>query len=136
AKFSFMRGRGSEGHARVFERRGRVHALVLGAEILNSGRACAPWQAVQRRVSFAERDGMFRGNVRKKFAETPDAALVERIARTAAVEPKSFQRRRIRVVTPPNRRSRGSAGQAIVDSGHNLTKIVLMIGMGFSNEPT
>src|ERR1019366_139624 len=90
-----MCGRGSDGHARVFERCGRVHALVLGAEILNSSRARAPGQVVERRVPFAERDGMFRGNVWKKFAEAPDAALVERFARCAAVEPKSFQRRRV-----------------------------------------
>ena len=68
---------------------------MLGAEILNSSRALAPWQVVERRVSFDERDGMLRGNVRKKFTEAPDAALIERIARSAAVEPKSFQCRSV-----------------------------------------
>ena len=34
------------------------------------------------------------GNARQKFAETPDAALVERFARGAAVEPERLQSRR------------------------------------------
>ena len=75
-----MRGRGGESHARVFERGGRVHALVLGAEILDADRARASWQVIERRVAFAQRDGVFFGNVRKKFAEAPDSALVERVA--------------------------------------------------------
>src|SRR6266404_7048746 len=66
---------------------------MLGVKILDTNRARASWQAVQRRVSFAQRDGMFFGigNVRKKFAEAPDAALVERIVRGAAVEPERLQ---------------------------------------------
>ena len=77
-----MRGRGSDRHARVFERCGRVHALVLRVEILDTGRTRASRQAVQRRVAFSQRDDMFFGigNVREKFAEAPDAALVKRIA--------------------------------------------------------
>jgi hypothetical protein len=90
-----MRGRGGERHARVFERCGRVHALMLGVEILNSQRARAPWQVIERRVAFAQRDGMLFGNVRKKFAETPDSALVKRFARSAALEPERLQRRGI-----------------------------------------
>ncbi len=35
------------------------------------------------------------GNVRQQFAEAPDAALVKRIARSAAVEPERLQRRRV-----------------------------------------
>jgi len=35
------------------------------------------------------------GNVRKQFAKAPDAALVERLARRSAVQPESFQRRRV-----------------------------------------
>ena len=77
-----MRGRRGDRHARVFERCGRVHALMLGVEILDTGRARAPGQAVQRRVAFTQRDDMLFaiGNVRKQFAEAPNAALVERIA--------------------------------------------------------
>ena len=57
---------------------------MFGIKILDTDRARAPWQVVQRRVAFAERDDMFFvfgiGNVREKLAEAPDAALVERVA--------------------------------------------------------
>jgi len=57
---------------------------MLGVKILDTGRTRTPGQAVQRRVAFAQRDDMLFvfgiGNVRKKFAEAPNAALVERIA--------------------------------------------------------
>ena len=53
---------------------------MLGVEILDTGRAGTSWHVIERRVSFAQRDGMFFSNVRKKFAEAPDAALVERFA--------------------------------------------------------
>ena len=66
---------------------------MLGVEILDASRARAPWQMVERRIAFAERDGMLFGNVRKKFAETPHSALVESFARSAALEPESLQRR-------------------------------------------
>ena len=75
-----VRGRGSERHARVFERCGRVHALVLGVEILDTSRAGASRQMVERRVAFTQRDDMLFGNVRKKFAKAPDSALIERSA--------------------------------------------------------
>ena len=77
---SLVRKRGCERHARVFKRCGRVHALVLGAKILDPSRARAPWQAVEWRVSFAQGDGVLFRNVGKEFAEAPDSALVERIA--------------------------------------------------------
>jgi hypothetical protein len=53
---------------------------MLGAEILNAGRASAPWQMVERRVSFAQRNGVLFGNVRKQLAKAPDSALVKCIA--------------------------------------------------------
>ena len=75
-----VRGRRGERHACVLERCGRVHALVLGVQILDAGRAGAARQVIQRRVSFAQRNGVFLGDVRKQFAEAPDSALVERLA--------------------------------------------------------
>jgi hypothetical protein len=68
---------------------------MLGVEILDPGRARAPWQVIERRVAFAQRDGMLFGNMRKKLAETPDSALVKGLARSAALEPESLQRRGI-----------------------------------------
>ena len=43
-------------------------------------------------LAFAQGDGMRLeiGNVREKFAEAPDSALVEGCARCAAVEPENF----------------------------------------------
>ncbi len=98
-----MRGRGSERHAGVFERCCRIHALVLGVKIFDSRRLRAPGQAIKRSIAFAQRDGMLFeiGNVRKKFAEAPDSALVEGRARRAAVEPERFQRRGVRKLTSP-----------------------------------
>ena len=70
---------------------------MLGAETLNSGDSRATGQAIERRIAFAQGDGMFFeiGNVREDFAETPDAALVEGFARCAAIAPKRLQSCRI-----------------------------------------
>jgi len=70
---------------------------MLGVKILDIGGAGAARQAVERRVAFAQGDGVLLeiGNVGKKFAEAPDSALVERMARGAAAEPKSLQGGRI-----------------------------------------
>ena len=80
-----------------------THALVLRAKILNPGHARATRQVVERSVSFAQRDGMLRGNVRKQFAEAPDSALVKGIARSAALEPERLQHGGIRRVGGPSR---------------------------------
>jgi hypothetical protein len=79
---------------------------VLGVEILDAGHPRAPWQVVERRVSFAQRYGMLFWNVGKKFAEAPDSALVQSVAGRAPVEPESLQRRRIE-----GRRVDGPAGE-------------------------
>ena len=52
---------------------------MLGVEILDSGCARATLQTIERRVAFAQRDGVLFRNVRKQFAETPDTALVQGI---------------------------------------------------------
>src|SRR6266853_1076427 len=65
---------------------------------LNDAVGFMPWCFAWRfstPTARAQRDDMlFRiGNAREKFAEAPDAALVERIARGAAVEPERLQSR-------------------------------------------
>ena len=86
-----MRGRGGEGHARVFERRGRIHALMLGVKIVDSGVTGTTWQVVERRVAFPQSNGVFFRNMRKEFAKAPDSALVEIVARGTSFEPERFQ---------------------------------------------
>jgi hypothetical protein len=41
-------------------------------------------KVIERRVAFAQRDGVLFGNVRKQLAETPDTALVKGIGRRLA----------------------------------------------------
>src|ERR1700747_1792147 len=66
---------------------------MLRQKMLDSHRTRAAWHLIQRSISLAQRNGIFRRNVWQKFAEAPDAALVKRCERSEAVEPERFQSR-------------------------------------------
>ena len=65
---------------------------MLGVEILHTRGARTSRQTVERRVPFAQCDGVFFRDVGEKFAEAPDSALVKGFAGSTAVEPARFQR--------------------------------------------
>jgi hypothetical protein len=69
---------------------------MLGMEIFDSSDAGTTRQMVERRVPFPQSDGMFVRNMGKEFAEAPDSALVEIVARGTTFEPERFQRSGIR----------------------------------------
>ena len=65
-------------HARVFERAGGVHALVFGVELLHAQLFRALQEPVERRVAFAQRDGLFgMEQNRQQLAKAPHPALID-----------------------------------------------------------
>ena len=83
-------------HAGIFERPGRIHALMFGEELLNSRGAAAGRQLIKRRVAFPQSDDLFPVvQSRKNFAKTPDPAFIQSIARSAALQPELFEPGRI-----------------------------------------
>ncbi len=72
-----MRDREGGRHARVFEGAGRVHALVLGVELLMPEQACAAAKVEQGRIAFPQGDNL-AGIVddRQQIAKTPHTTLV------------------------------------------------------------
>src|ERR1700691_2739876 len=97
---------------------------MLGKNILHVGSPRASWQLIQWSLALAQRDHMRLRNLRKKFAEAPDPALVERIAGSAAHEPERLQYCRVnntRVSRPTRKKrppaDRGSKGRKVFASG-------------------
>src|SRR5258706_13188086 len=71
---------------------------MLGLECVEADNAGAARELIERSVAFAQSDHVLLGILREKFAEAPDAALVERFEQGLTMKPESFQRGR--VVTP------------------------------------
>jgi hypothetical protein len=69
---------------------------MLGLEMIDTCELGATWQIVERSVAFAQGDRVLLGNLGEKFSKTPDTALVERLKKSFAVKPESFQGGRIR----------------------------------------
>ena len=90
---TFLAGEGGGGgHARVFERGGGVHALMLGLEGANSSGEGTTREIIEGCIPFPQRDGVVAGlEVGKQFAEAPYAAGVGRGERGLAVAPEILE---------------------------------------------
>ena len=71
---------------------------MLGLQCVEADNARATREFIEGSVAFAQSDSVVLWNLRKEFAEAPDAALVERFEESLAMKPESFQGGK--VVTP------------------------------------
>ncbi len=83
------RERRRHGHARIFERAGRIHPLMFGEKLLHARALGAMRQRIQRRIALAKRDDLLLRNLRQDFAKPPDSALVSQIRTTSAGQAKA-----------------------------------------------
>ena len=74
-----FRLRDSRGHARVFERRGGIAALMFQAQRGETRIFRGSRRVVERRIAFEKRDDGRVVVEGQHFAETPDAAAVARV---------------------------------------------------------
>ncbi len=85
----------SRGDARVLERAGGIHSLVLDQKIVETERIRSFLQKYERRVALSHRDNVLSFHLRKQLAEAPDTTGVFRSRREpAALLPNVFQIRR------------------------------------------
>jgi len=69
---------------------------MLGKKLVDSQSPGSTLQRIKRRVALSKCDGVPKViEDGQQFAESPDAGLVERFARTATLAPEPFQRSRI-----------------------------------------
>src|SRR6266581_8866805 len=65
---------------------------MLGVKVLHPCRAAAPRQLIHRSVSFPQSNHMIPvAQGRKYFAKAPNAALIQRLVRRAALPPEFFE---------------------------------------------
>jgi hypothetical protein len=90
---SFLAREGCGGsHAGVFERGGRVHALMFGLECVHTCRTSTTRKVIERSIAFLQRDRVVAGlEGGQKFAEAPDAADIGGGERGAAVTPELLE---------------------------------------------
>ena len=106
---------------------------MLGTKILKPGRTGAAGKAVKRSVAFTQGDDVLFGNVGKKFAEAPHAALVEFVARSAAAEPESFEECGIEsILTGGSRDREPSRKTKLQQVAANGATEILLRGIGSS----
>ena len=68
---------------------------MLGLEMIDARELGATWQLVKRSVAFAQGNRVLLGSLGEKFSKAPDTALVERLKKSLAVKPESFEGDRI-----------------------------------------
>ena len=82
-------------HARVFERSGRIHPLVLGKKLVDSQRLGRARQVIERRIALAQRHRVAKAvQNRQQLAEAPDAGVVQPLRRAAPLPPQATSARR------------------------------------------
>src|SRR5262249_59142162 len=121
------RERCRNGHTRIFERSGWIHALVLGHEPVYPSRSRTACQLVKRRVALTQRDGhRLFVKIGKQLAEAPDSADIFGLVRTSTLKPGTPQCRHVKLSISEKRFQQVATVQAAQIGGiiaANLTTV-------------
>ncbi len=80
------------GHARVFERAGGIHALMLGVKLVDAQGFGGARQVIERRVALEQGHGVAKVLQNgQQLAEAPDAGVVQRLGGGAPLPPEPFE---------------------------------------------